>query len=80
MFHLATMPHIDLQMKFKDIVRNRFIIPFQVSVNWIGGGEQIEKLEHELVLLGAKRHKIMMCSPQKCIGKANVHWKETEMC
>ena len=58
-------------MKRDDIVRNRFILPFQVRVSWIGSeGKQTERLEHELVLLGAKRHKIMICSPEKCIGKS----------
>jgi hypothetical protein len=63
-----TMKHLNMdKMKRDDIVRNRFILPFQVRVSWIGSeGKQTERLEHELVLLGAKRHKIMRESSSSC--------------
>ena len=54
-----------------DIVSNRSVVPFHVSVSWTGNkGKPLERLEHELVLIsGAKTLKLIITSPVKSTSK-----------
>ena len=57
-------------MEYDVIARNRPIIPFQANARWDSGeGKLPEKLDYKLIIVGARKHEIMMSSPDECLGK-----------
>ena len=47
----------------------------QVSVNWAGTAEQLQKLEHELVLVcGKSKYKLKISSPERSSSKIALYY------
>ena len=69
-----TLPMICAQMYTDNIVRlsfGRALIPFQVSVCWVGGGERAQKrLTQKVVLHGTEQPSnfLTVTSPRQCTG------------
>ena len=60
-----------LQMYADDVVKMRsLLIPFQVRVKWSEEeGQPLKELSYDTVIIGAKRHRIRVVSPDECISK-----------
>ena len=56
-------------MYAEDIVKMRSVlIPFQVRVNWSEEeGQPLKELSYDTVIIGAKRHEILVVSPDECL-------------
>ena len=56
------------QLYADDIVKMRtYFIPFQVSVKWSEDqGHPLRELEYDMVITGAKTHKLRVESPDQC--------------
>ena len=69
---------IIMQINFDDAIKSWPIVPLEVSVSWSGTeGEQIMKIEHELLLVcGKKQFKIMIASPERCTGNLYIQLLE----
>ena len=54
-----------------DVVKMRAVlIPFQVRVKWSEEeGQPLKELSYDTVIIGAKRHRIRVVSPDECISK-----------
>ena len=54
-----------------DVVKMRSVlIPFQVRVKWSEEeGEPLKEISYDTVVIGAKRHRIRVVSPDECISK-----------
>ena len=56
-------------MRAEDIVKTgSVLIPFQVRVKWSEEeGQPLKELSYDTVIIGAKRHRILVVSPDECL-------------
>ena len=69
--YVANTFFLFLQMYADDVVKMRsMLIPFQVRVKWSEEeGEPLKEISYDTVIIGAKRHRIRVVSPDECISK-----------